>query len=340
MALAGGDYVARFEPRTLDHIRALGGNDLQDERSFATVARVSEINYGLYRNFVAPWLRPLGSEAMAQTMRQLSPMRLQYELASDKNPLMLGVAALAEQVRRDRRPAAPDNPFLQWQAAISQQIVAALDGWRDIRDQFYEQTFHAVYGSPVLQAAVGLAASDEPARQRASKDPHYRWFVDRRIEELHASMAEGGLREAAIRAMLYIGLAEGAADERGFAVLRQIRAEQSERRPLAEFKQTLREQFFMLLVDEERALAAIPSMLSQERERIPELIAALRRIMAAVGTATAERTKRLARVESLLQDAATAPVKPIISVKRAPTAETDPGKRIRPSREPAETVKT
>ena len=37
--LIGGDYLVRFEGRTLDDIRALGGNDEEDERAFATVAR-------------------------------------------------------------------------------------------------------------------------------------------------------------------------------------------------------------------------------------------------------------------------------------------------------------
>ena len=49
----------RCEPRTLDDIRALGGNDAEDERRFATAARVSEINLSLYRTFVQPWVRAM-----------------------------------------------------------------------------------------------------------------------------------------------------------------------------------------------------------------------------------------------------------------------------------------
>ena len=52
--LASGDWVMRCEARTLDDIRALGGNDPQDERRFATAARLSEINLALYRTFVQP----------------------------------------------------------------------------------------------------------------------------------------------------------------------------------------------------------------------------------------------------------------------------------------------
>ena len=47
----------RCEARTLDDIRALGGNDAADDRRFATAARVSEINLALYRTFLQPFIR-------------------------------------------------------------------------------------------------------------------------------------------------------------------------------------------------------------------------------------------------------------------------------------------
>ena len=55
--LVEGKYLFRLEARTLDDIRALGGNDAEDDMRFATVARVSEINLGLYDTFVAPAVR-------------------------------------------------------------------------------------------------------------------------------------------------------------------------------------------------------------------------------------------------------------------------------------------
>ena len=106
-----GDYVVRFEQRTLDDIRALGCNDLEDERKFAAVARLSEINLGLYRTYLQPWVRAATTEQSAQLLRQLSPSRLQFELFSDKNPLMASVAAAAELARASRRPVAAGNPL-------------------------------------------------------------------------------------------------------------------------------------------------------------------------------------------------------------------------------------
>ena len=55
--LVTGDWIMRCERRTLDDIRALGGNDAADERCFATAARISEVNLALYRTFAQPVVR-------------------------------------------------------------------------------------------------------------------------------------------------------------------------------------------------------------------------------------------------------------------------------------------
>ena len=119
--LTVGDWVMRCEARTLDDIRALGGNDAADERRFATAARLSEINLALYRTYAQPMVRAMVNSPMAEWLQQMHPLRLQYELFSDANPMMAWVGALAEQVRRERRPAAADNPLL----AVQETAVAA-----------------------------------------------------------------------------------------------------------------------------------------------------------------------------------------------------------------------
>ena len=65
----------RCEPRTLDDIRALGGNDPADERRFATAARVSETNLALYRTFMQPTVRALMNSQSAELFRQRHPLR-------------------------------------------------------------------------------------------------------------------------------------------------------------------------------------------------------------------------------------------------------------------------
>jgi hypothetical protein len=154
-----GNWVMRCEARTLDDIRALGGNDIADERRFATAARVSEINLSLYRTFAQPLVRAMVSNPLADWMREMHPLRLQYELFSDKNPAMAQVAGLARQIRENRKQVASDNPLIAMQEQFSNQIVAGLEAWREASEKISERTFLAVYGSPTLQAAEGVEKS-------------------------------------------------------------------------------------------------------------------------------------------------------------------------------------
>jgi pimeloyl-ACP methyl ester carboxylesterase len=306
-AAAGDDYIARFEARTLDDIRALGTNSEEDERRFATVARVSEINLGLYRTLLSPWIRAFSNKAAAEAFRRLHPLRLQYELLSDRNPFMQGIAQAATAVRADRRPVSPTNPMLAWERQVSEQITSALKTFGSIRDQASEEMFLAVYGMPALQALVGLAATDEPARRRPGKELDHLAYVDEKIRALKAGIEQGGAREAAIRALIYIELPEGAADERGFAVIREMREEHGGGISLNEFKSMVRRQFFALLLDEERAVAAIPSLLMRDEGAAQKLLPALRRVISARGPLSPEGQRRLERIEIMLAEA-TAPV--------------------------------
>src|ERR1700745_4283472 len=102
--LAVGQWVMRCEARTLDDIRAMGGNSPEDERRFAAAKRVSEINLAAYQKFLQPWIKGLVTPQMAESMRNLHPLRLQYELFSSHNPFMSAVASLAETASEDRKP--------------------------------------------------------------------------------------------------------------------------------------------------------------------------------------------------------------------------------------------
>jgi hypothetical protein len=298
--MVGGDWIVRFEPRTLADLRAIVQPDPENERRFAAVRRVSEINLGLYRTLFQPFVRALASEQATAWMHKLKPSELTYELFSDRNPLMQQIAQLAEQVRDQRRPVAADNPLVQMQAVISDAIIAAFDGWRDLRDRSMEQIFLTLYGSPLLQALAGLSASDEPPRRHPGLEPERLAFIQQRIAELKARLAEGGLREAAMRSLIYVGMAGPGVDERAFEVLRRIRAE-NEGATLEEFKRMLREQYFSLLLDRDGALAAIPKMLPADAKSRSKALAAIKEVASAAGEIAGERAARLAQIEKLFQ---------------------------------------
>jgi len=296
--LLSGDWLMRCEMRTLDDIRTLGGNDAADERRFATAARFSEINLALYRTFAQPVVRSLVSASLTETLHQMHPLRVQYEIFSNANPFMAPIAAMAEEVRKNRRPVAADNPFIALQSNVSNQMVAALDGWRDMIETVAERTFLTVYGSPALQAAAGIDPDDTQPQRKAPKNALHKELLQKRIAELKSHIAVGGVREAVVRALIYTGLGRGSVDERGFETVRRLRSRYGDM-PLSEFKTLVREQFFMLLIDQQAALAALPSLLPADAETRSESFNAIRQVMAACGEISPEDEKRLREIARL-----------------------------------------
>ena len=294
-----GQWVMRCEARTLDDIRAMGGNSPEDERRFATAKRVSDINLKVYQKVVQPWVRGMVPPQMAEWAHKMHPLRLQYELFSSQNPYMATVKSLAEKAEEKRKPVTMDNPFLAFQEQISKQIVHALDSWRDSQEALSEAIFLGVYGSPALQAAVGIDPTSAPFPRREMTAAH-RAMLEKRVAELKARIGEGGLREAALRALLYVGSARGMVDERSIEALRQVRRDHGgARMTLAEFKMLVREQFFMLLLDHDAALAAIPKMLPGDVNVCREAFQAIEQVLSASADVTGERAKRLRQVAGL-----------------------------------------
>jgi pimeloyl-ACP methyl ester carboxylesterase len=297
--LAAGQWVMRCEARTLDDIRAMGGNSPEDERRFAAAKRVSEINLAAYQKFVQPWIKGMVKPQVAEMMRNLHPLRLQYEAFSGQNPFMAMVKSLAEQVSEDRKQVSTDNPFLAFQEQVSKQIVNALDSWRDSQEALSEATFLAVYGSPALQAAVGIDPQSAPSRRQEMSAAHHE-MLQKRVAELKSRIGEGGVREAAIRGLLYVGSARGMADERSLEALRNVRRNDTGTRlTLTEFKVLVREQFFMLLLDQEGALAAIPKLLRDHESERHAAFMAIREVLSASAAISGEVAKRLKRVAEL-----------------------------------------
>ena len=296
--LALGNWVMRCEARTLEDIRALGGNDIADERRFATAARVSEINLALYRTFAEPMVRAFVSTPIADWLHQMHPLRLQYEMFSDQNPAMAPIATLAEQIRKDRKPVSSNNPFVAMQEQFSNQIVSAFDSWRDTSEKLTERTFLAVYGSPVLQAAVGIDPAETQRLRKAPKNPLHGELLQKRIEELKSRIPVGGPRAAVIRALIYAGMNRAAIDERGFEMARRIRETHSDM-SIADFKALVREQFNILLIDQEAALAAIPSMLPPDAQTREKAYGMINQLMNARGEPTAEDKKRMSEIARL-----------------------------------------
>jgi len=300
------------------------------------VKRVSEINQGLYDTFASPLVRSTSSEAAARAIRALNPARLERTLFSDLNPWMHWVKAMAETVRENRRPAAADNPFVQAERHVSERIEQALDGFRDSRDAMYEGAFKAIYGSPWLAAAVGLSAASVRRRgpRRGSQLPSWeseeltrlkRLMAESHIEEgtvldgwvrialeyqeltrLKRLMAESHIEEGTVldgwvRIALYVAREQQVFDERPYNLARRMIDQRSpEARPsLDELKAAVKRQAFVLALDEERAVAALPKLLPEGQPR-REALEGARLVAGAGGPLTKDQEGRFRRIERVL----------------------------------------
>jgi pimeloyl-ACP methyl ester carboxylesterase len=298
--LIHGKYLFRLEARTLDHIRALGTNDAADDLRFATVARVSEINNGLYETFVAPTVRMAVTDQAAEASRAAHPNRLRFAMFSDKNPLMQPVKALAQSVASARKPVSADNPLLAMERATSSWITTCLQTFGEFRDTMTEAMFLSTYGSPWLQAAVGLG-TQEAMPHRIARDLVKEANITRLRSELEHRFEVGGLEEAVMRALIYIRLPDGSVDERGFTALRLIRASRpvAKQMSLARFKEIVREQYMLVCLDENRAINALPTLLGSNAKERKAALDILHQVLAARGNSSAEGSRRLTRVEAM-----------------------------------------
>jgi pimeloyl-ACP methyl ester carboxylesterase len=300
-----GRYLIRFEARTIDDILALD-DGRQDERAFEVVKRVAEINQNLYNTFVSPWVRALSTEATAEWLRQTSPPRMERWMLSDLNPAMWTIKSLAEMVRAQRQAVSADNAFVKAEKQVSAAIEQGLDRYRDARDAAQEKLFKAIYESPLLAALVGFEPGADSGREAKAQA----WVTDemKRLKrhELEAAFEHGTPLEGVLRVMIYGGIESRIVDERPFNAMRALAREAglAGTVKLADFKEAVKRQTFVILLDEERALAGLPALLPEHDQRVRAL--AIARKLAETRGLSATHAARLDRVAQVLGLEATA----------------------------------
>ena len=258
---SGNAWRVELKERTIADIRARSGEATNE--AFPAVAKLSEVNQGVYDVLAAPVIRQLATERSAELRRQLHPMRLRRSLLSDRNPFMAPVAALAGLARRNRAAAAPDNMFLAWERMWADGVERAIDGWRDARDAATETAFHAMYG---WLAALGVAGVAEEAAARAqapdtASAPEVRAAL--------ARIAEGGYAAAVIRMMILLAQARGAVRRSRLARSNALLEGESPFREMtpAARAEMIREQTVICTVAAAEALATLPKLVPALADR-------------------------------------------------------------------------
>lgn len=298
------DYLLEFTSRNFEELNQDVMHIPEDDRRFATVARISEINLGFYRLYVQPWVQAMMTPEAARWIRRMHPIRLGYKLLSDRNPLTVPLPVMAEAVRSNRQQVGQDNVFKALETMCSDQIVANLNAVRDLRDSTTERLFMDIYGQPLLQAAVGLHGDAHVHRRRPGAEPEHQRFVENRKNELRNKIAQGGAHEAVMRSVIYVLGGAPATDERNFKRLRASRAELEPSSTLGEFKRLVRDQFFILKLDRERALSSLPELLKgQSSSDIDGHIEHLMHVFAASGELSEHAAERFEQVKALFDQA-------------------------------------
>jgi hypothetical protein len=274
---AGGEteyssYVVRLEARDLDDIRNQD-DSRDDERPFQAVARVSEVNEGLYDRFARPWVQAMTNEASAEMLRAMQPVRLERLFWSDMNPAMAWVKSTAELVKQQRQPASPDNPFRSAEAAVSEQIVAALDHYRDARDDMQERMFFGIWESPLAEAMSGMAAPYSTVAAQRPRQEAYKEWIELKLRALYEESEPGDFAEAVYRIGFACLEAGKVQDARAYRMTRKIAKEDPRMRDLTrrEVKEKAKRAAFIVQFDPEGALETLPHLLPDPADRADAL---------------------------------------------------------------------
>ena len=190
------------------------------------VARVSDINLGLYRTFVQPWVKTWANEGVAEWMRQFPSTSLAVRdvLLPIRSCSLLAVGL----------PRACERPSSR---LTGQSLLAsAAADWRSGSRHLWmpiamcaiiplRHCFMRFTARLLCKRSLGLRRRMQSPRRRPGTDAAHLALVSQRIDELKERYREGGPREAVLRALLYIRMPEGLVDERGFNLLRRMREE-------------------------------------------------------------------------------------------------------------------
>jgi len=268
------DYDVRFIERDFKDLMAMNaGRETMtaEDADFRRVAAVSETNDWLYNTFASPWVKMFSTEATAEIMKQLHPMRVNKYIFSDKiNPLMGIFKTLAPFVKENRRPVSPENPFLALERRASDNLVALLDGYQNIRDRFGETLFFAIYENPWMKLFYPEASRKKrPDKHQEKEKMEEALQLQQDRQDRCDAMEEGGFEEGVIRILMALEDSDHVIDRDALCRDERLLASSERLKKLnkKEFFHIAGEQSRLLQIDEDKALQSLAKLIQTPEER-------------------------------------------------------------------------
>jgi pimeloyl-ACP methyl ester carboxylesterase len=295
------DWRVSFIERDMKDILKLDDGQA-DEHAFSRVNKVSRLNDALYSTWLRPWVRLAVDEQLAETIRQLHPLRMQRYFISDMNIFLMPVKMLAQQVKMNRLPAADNNPFVAMEKCCTNAVEISLNLFRDLRDQSHELLFKSLYDNPFFAPMFRETepAEAETVAQETEKNGE-EW--EREKNRLRQLAERGGFTEACIRIMIAVAGRDKIIDVRKFHVAEQIFQENDKLKILTpgEFKAIVREQADILAAVPQMAIKSLRLMPLSQQDRF-ELIYIAERIARSDGEVIEKKDqKTIASLRQVLQ---------------------------------------
>lgn len=325
-------YEVEFVEKRLEEVVArLNTFQRKDEKPFEVVSDVSEFNQHAYELFAQPFVQMMSNEFTAKLARDFHPLRFQRWALSDINPWLGWLAPAAGFVQAQRKPLGKAHPWRQLEAMGSEFIEASLDLYRDISNAMSEAAFFEIYGN-----LFALHRSDKEGKRSDAPVVEPRQLPV--VQAALAHLSSGGFAEAAAR----IGFLLHRNGEPMPLSRLEIRAELLRdykdllpAKTADELRRIRGQQEIMVRFEPEKALVALPKLLSdpQDRKRMVSLLdAVLTDARLHKLDLTPEQKLALERVSSVLgykvpalaSAAKLAPQRAVAAVAKKPAATAKP----------------
>jgi hypothetical protein len=258
------EYQVEFHEVRLEEVVArLNRHQRLDEKPFEAVAAISEFNQRAYELFAQPFVQAGSNEFLAGLLRRFHPLRLQRWAVSDWNPWLAWLPAAAQLARDKRQPLEADHPLRRAEASFVDLASATLDYHRALRDAIAEALFFHVYGNLFSLYIADKQKALEP--EAAVIEPRELPVV----KEALAAIEKGGYPEAFARVGFLV-------TRRGDVPLTRLEAGQQMVKDYAEFlpavpleqmRRTAGEQEIIATYETDKAIAALPTLLPERKDR-------------------------------------------------------------------------